>query len=155
MNLRACNPINLIYSCMLALDVVLKGLYPIVKTTPFESYLMYGLWCTVFMMLFFCSIFDLKTGIKSGFGFIITIIALLLYNVLFSGSLSSDIVIAALNFFVMLFPFYYTQHMSKSREQVRYIEYLTVAKALIFVAYSFSSYAYSGFYVDGNYIKNG
>lgn len=155
MNLRACNPINLVYNCMIMLDVILMGLYPVIKTTVFESYLMYGLWITVFAILFFCIVFDFKTGIKNGFGLYVSIVALLLYNVLFAKKISGDIVIAALNFFVMFFPFYYTQHMERTREQIRYIEYLTIVKALIFIVYSFTSYAYSGFYVDGKYINNG
>lgn len=155
MNLRACNPINLVYNCMIVLDVILVGFYPVVKNTVFESYLMYGLWITVFATLFFCIVFDFKAGIKSGFGLYASIVALLLFKILFTEKLSSDVVIAALNFFVMFFPFYYTQHMEMSRKQINYIEYLTIAKALIFIIYSFTSYAYSGFYVDGKYINNG
>ena len=149
------NPINILYSCMLIIDVFLIGSYPLLKGTWSESYLMYGLWAVVFGMLFFSIFADIKTGTRSGFGYYIAIIALLICNIVFPIGKKADLIIAALTFFVMFFPFYYTQHMNKSNALVNLIEGCTLAKAIIFIIYSFTPFAYAGFYADGEYIQNG
>lgn len=155
MNLRSCNLINLLFNFMLIFDVVLMGAYPVVKGTVIESYLMYLLWGITFGILFFSIVADFGSGFKSGFMEVICLIALLIYDLLISPGNKASMMIASLNFFVMFFPFYYSQHMEYAEYQVKAIEFCGIAKSLIFIIYYFSPFAYSGFYGDGQYLQNG